>query len=49
MNKPKVRTLSAHSSNSSQNKGFTNVLILSLIASFVAGALFMIIYMIVRW
>ena len=49
MNKPKVRTLSVHSSNSSQNKGFTNVLILSLIASFVAGALFMIIYMIVRW
>ena len=49
MNKPKVRTLSAHLSNSSQNKGFTNVLILSLIASFVAGALFMIIYMIVRW
>ena len=48
MNKPKVRTL-AHSSNSSQNKGFTNVLILSLIASFVAGALFMIVYMIVRW
>ena len=48
MNKPKVRTLSAHSSNSSQNKGFTNVLILSLIASFVAGALFMIVYMIVR-
>lgn len=49
MNKPKVRTLSAHLSNYSQNKGFTNVLILSLIASFVAGALFMIIYMIVRW
>ena len=49
MNKPKVKTLSDYSSNSSQNKGFTNVLILSLIASFVAGVLFMIIYMIVRW
>lgn len=49
MNKPKVKTLSTYSSNSSQNKGFTNVLILSLIAGFVAGALFMIIYMVVRW
>lgn len=49
MNKPKVKTLSTYSSNSSQNKGFTNALILFLIASFVAGALFMIIYMVVRW
>ena len=49
MDKPKVKALSASSSNSSHNKGFTNVVILSLISCFVIGMLFMIIYIIVRW
>ena len=43
MNKPKVKTLTS----SSQSKGFANTLVLSLIASFVVGALFMVVYMII--
>lgn len=43
MNKPKVKTLTS----SAQSKGFANNLVLSLIASFVAGALFMVVYMII--
>lgn len=51
LNKPKVKTLTQSSSNnggSSSNKGFTNVVILSLIVSFVCGALFMIVYMLIK-
>lgn len=50
MNKPKVKTLSAPSSqgNGSGNKGYTNVITLSLIVSFVCGALFMIVYMLIK-
>ena len=50
MNKPKVKTLTQSSSNSSStgNKGFTNVVTLSLIVSFVCGALFMIVYMLIK-
>ena len=51
MNKPKVKTLSAPSSQgngTSGNKGYTNVITLSLIVSFVCGALFMIVYMLIR-
>ena len=43
MNKPKVKTLTS----SAQSKGFANTLVLSLIASFVVGALFMVVYMII--
>ena len=43
LNKPKVKTLTS----SSQSKGFANTLVLSLIASFVVGALFMVVYMII--
>lgn len=47
---PKVKTLSLPNagSPSSGNKGFTNVLILSLIIALVASALFMVIYMIIQ-
>lgn len=50
INKPKVKTLTQSSSNSSStgNKGFTNVVTLSLIVSFVCGALFMIVYMLIK-
>ena len=50
MNKPKVKTLTQYTSNSSStgSKGFTNVITLSLIASFVLGALVMIVYMLIR-
>ena len=50
INKPKVKTLTQASNNSgsSNSKGFTNVIILSLIVSFVCGALFMIVYMFIE-
>ena len=35
-------------SNSNGNRGYTNIITLSLIVSFVCGALFMIIYMFIR-
>lgn len=47
----KVKILTPASPNntgSNSNKGFTNVVILSLIVSFVCGALFAIVYMIIR-
>ena len=50
LNKPKVKTLSAPSSQkngSSGNKGYTNIILLSLIVSFFCGALFMVVYMII--
>lgn len=50
LNRPKVKTLTQSSSNSSStgNKGFANVITLSLIVSFVCGALFMIVYMFIK-
>ena len=51
LNKPKVKTLSAPSSQgngSSGSKGYTNVITLSLIVSFVCGALFMVVYMLIK-
>ena len=39
--KQKVKTLN----NNPSNKGFTNVITLSLITSFVAGAIFMLVYL----
>lgn len=46
LNKPKVKTLTSNQSGGTNgNKGFTNVITLSLIVSFVAGALFMVMYM----
>lgn len=49
INKPKVKTLTQSTQNSSSNgsKGFTNIITLSLIVSFVCGALFMIVYMLI--
>lgn len=50
MNKLKVKTLttsSPQSSNSNGSKGFANTIILSLIVSFVAGALFTVVYMLI--
>lgn len=49
-NKPKVKTLTQPSSSSSStgNKGFANVITLSLIVSFVCGVLFMIVYMLIK-
>ena len=49
-NKPKVKTLTQSSSNGSStgSKGFANVITLSLIVSFVCGALFMIVYMVIK-
>ena len=45
--KPKVRTLTQSSPNGTgtNSKGYVNVVILSLVVSFVCGALFMIVYM----
>ena len=49
LNKPRVKILTQNSNgNTSSNKGFANTIILSLIASFVLGALFMITYMLFR-
>ena len=50
MNKPKVKTLTQSSSNGSStgSKGLANVITLSLIVSFVCGALFMIVYMFIK-
>lgn len=49
LNKPKVKTLtsSSQSKGSPSSKGFANTFVLSLIASFVVGALFMVVYMII--
>ena len=50
LNKPKVKTLTQSSSNSgfTGSKGFTNVITLLLIVSFVCGALFIIVYMLIK-
>ena len=49
MNKPKVKTLTQNPNDSSTgSKGFANVITLSLIVSFVCGALFMVIYMLLK-
>ena len=50
MNKTKVKTLTQSSSNGSStgSKGFANVITLSLIVSFVSGALCMIVYMLIK-
>ena len=51
MNKPKVKTLTQSSPNNgvaSSSKGFTNTITLSLIVSFVCGALFMAMYMLIK-
>lgn len=48
MNKPKVKTLTPPSQGVNGSKGFTNVITLSLIVSFVAGALFMVMYMLLN-
>ncbi len=45
MNKSKVKTLTPSSQGGNGSKGYTNVVLLSLIVSFVAGALFMVMYM----
>ena len=48
--KPKTKILTQPSSNGSgqnDNKGFANAIMLSLIVSFVCGALFMVVYMII--
>ena len=49
LNKPKVKTLtsSSQSKGSPSSKGFANTFVLSLIASFVVGTLFMVVYMII--
>lgn len=44
----KAKTLTKNTSGNQSNKGFTDVFILSLIVSFVAGALFMIVYSIAK-
>ena len=48
MNKPNVKTLTPPSQGGNGTKGFTNVITLSLIVSFVAGALFMVMYMLLN-
>lgn len=49
MNKPKVKTLTQNPNGSSTgSKGFANVITLSLIVSFVCGALFMVVYMLIK-
>lgn len=49
MEKPKTKILTQPSNGSGQNgnKGFANAIMLSLIVSFVCGALFMVVYMII--
>ena len=49
MNKPKVKTLTQNPNGSSTgSKGFANIITLSLIVSFVCGALFMVVYMLIK-
>ncbi len=48
LNKSKNLTKSSSNSSSTGSKGFTNIITLSLIVSFVCGVLFMIIYMLIR-
>lgn len=48
MNKPRVKTLTPPSQSGNGIKGFTNIITLSLIVSFVAGALFMVMYMLLN-
>ncbi len=49
LNKPKVKTLTQNSNNGTSNgKGFVNIITLSLIISFVCGALFIIVYMLIK-
>lgn len=49
LDKPKVLTLTQSSNGfTSNNEGFTNIITLSLIVSFICGALFMIVYMLIR-
>lgn len=50
MEKPKVKTLSkgSNSGNVGSSSGFANILILTLITGFIAGAIFMIIYNILK-
>ena len=46
--KPKTKILTQTLSNGQNgNKGFANAIMLSLIVSFVCGALFMVVYMII--
>lgn len=49
MEKPKTKILTQPSNGSGQNgnKGFANAIMISLIVSFVCGALFMVVYMII--
>ena len=49
LNKPKVKTLTQNSNNNStSSKGFADIITLSLIVSFVCGALFMVAYMFIK-
>ena len=49
LNKPKVLTLTQNSNSfTSNSRGFTNIITLSLIVSFICWALFMIVYMLIR-
>lgn len=49
MNKPKVKTLTqSPNASSTGSKGFANVIILSLIVIFGCGALFMVMYMLIK-
>lgn len=50
MEKPKVKTLSkgSNSGNVGSSSGFANILTLTLITGFIAGAIFMIIYNILK-
>lgn len=49
LNKPKVKTLTKNLNNGTpNNKGFINIIALSLIIGFVCVALFMIVYMLIR-
>ena len=51
MTKPKEKILinsSPNNSGLSRSKGFANIIALSLIMSFVCGALFMIVYILIK-
>lgn len=48
LNKPKVKTLRKQTNSGSTSSGFVDTLVITLITGFIAGALFMVIYSIIK-
>lgn len=50
LNKPKVKTLtkSPNNNGNSSSSGFVDTLVITLITGFIAGALFMVVYSLIK-